>query len=99
MNRKIPNGSWCLFKANVIGSREGKIVLAQHRDIQDPDTAGQYTIKTYHSIKSKNEDGWKHQKIMHEPDSNDPRYEPIVLEDDATIDFKIIGEFKAVIQN
>jgi len=98
MNRKIPNGSWCLFKANVVGSREGKIVLAQHRDIQDPDTAGQYTIKTYYSEKSKNEDGWKHQKIMLEPDSNDPRYEPMILEDNSIVDLSVIGEFISIIQ-
>ena len=98
MNRKIPNGSWCLFKANVIGSREGKTVLVQHRDIQDPDTAGQYTIKTYHSEKSKNEDGWKHQKITLKPESNDTSYESIILEEDSTVDLAVIGEFIIIIQ-
>src|SRR5690606_3764398 len=49
MNRRIPSGSWCLFKTNPGGSREGKIVLVQHRDIQDQDTGGQFTIKEYHS--------------------------------------------------
>src|SRR5690606_27099784 len=51
MNKRIPNGAWCLFKANPVGSRNGKIVLAQHRDIRDPDTGARYTIKRYESTK------------------------------------------------
>lgn len=31
MNRRIPNGTWCLFRAHPGGSRQGKIVLVQHR--------------------------------------------------------------------
>ena len=56
MNKRIINGSWCLFKANPGGSRNGKIVLVQHRDIEDPDHGGTYTVKTYHSEKIE-EDG------------------------------------------
>src|SRR5690606_5426109 len=37
MNRRIPNGAWCVFRALPAGTREGKIVLVQHRDIQDSD--------------------------------------------------------------
>ncbi len=54
MNRRIPNGAWCLFKANPTGSREGKIVVAQHRSIHDPDLGGTYTIKLYSSKKVTN---------------------------------------------
>jgi len=35
MNRRIPNGSWCLFRLNPTGTRQGKIVLAQHRGIAE----------------------------------------------------------------
>src|SRR5262249_10736098 len=34
MNRRIPNGSWCLFRANPQGTRSGKVVVAQHHSIQ-----------------------------------------------------------------
>ena len=51
MNRRIPNGSWCLFKASPFGSREGKTVLVQLRDRQDPENGGRYTVKVYHSTK------------------------------------------------
>lgn len=47
MNRRIPDGSWCLFKMNPAGIRQGKVVLVQHRKINDCDTGGRYTIKVY----------------------------------------------------
>jgi len=27
MNKRIPNGSWCVFKASPEGSRQGRVVL------------------------------------------------------------------------
>jgi len=45
MNRLYSNGSWCLFKVNPQGTRNGKVVVAQHRSIEDPDTGGAYTVK------------------------------------------------------
>ncbi len=40
MNRRIPNGAWCLFRANPTGTRRGKVVVVQHRSIADPETGG-----------------------------------------------------------
>ena len=37
MNRRIPNGAWRLFRANPAGSRQGKVVVVQHRSIADPE--------------------------------------------------------------
>jgi uncharacterized protein len=51
MNRTIPNGSWCLFRTNPAGSRNGRIVVAQLRDYADPDNGGAFTIKRYESTK------------------------------------------------
>ena len=96
MNRKIPNGSWCLFRANVVGSRSGKTVLVQHRDIQDIDNGGQYTVKTYYSKKIPTEDGWQHQQITLLPETDRDGYEPIILVGGSTIDLAIIGELVAV---
>jgi hypothetical protein len=45
MNRVIPNGSICLFKQYTGGSRNGKIVLVEYKDIQDPDFNSSFTIK------------------------------------------------------
>ena len=51
MNKIIPNGSVCLFRKDSGGSRDGKIVLAQHTSIQDGDFGSGYTVKEYHSKK------------------------------------------------
>lgn len=94
MNKRIPNGSWCLFRSNPGGSREGKIVLVQHRDIQDIEMGGQYTVKEYHSQKSYvSDDNWEHQIIILKPKTNTLGYKEIVLKPSQQDDLKIIGEF------
>lgn len=81
MNRRIPNGAWCLFRSHPTGTRQGKVVLAQHRDIADPDTGGRYTVKVYRSEKADTEDGgWRHERIVLSPDSDRPGYAPLVIE-------------------
>jgi hypothetical protein len=57
MEPRIPDGSWCLFVAPVEGSRQGRIVLVQHRDIHDPETGGTYTVKKYRSTKESDSTG------------------------------------------
>lgn len=80
MNRRIPNGSWCLFRANPAGTREGKVVVVQHRSIADPETGGRYTIKLYASEKVSAEDGgWRHERITLHPDSDRSGFEPLVI--------------------
>lgn len=99
MNRRIPNGAWCLFRANPGGTRQGKVVVVQHRDIADPETGGQYTIKRYASEKRADGDGaWRHQRITLHPDSDQPGFEPIVL-DLATDeqDFAVVAEMLMVL--
>jgi len=97
MNRRIPNGAWCLFKANPGGSRNGKIVIVQHRDIQDPDTGGSFTIKRYHSEKVIDGDLWHHKKIVLYPDSNISSYKPIEIEKEGLSELRVIGELIAVL--
>jgi hypothetical protein len=98
MNRRIPNGSWCLFKLAPGGTRQGKVVLVQHRDIDDIDTGGHYTIKVYESEKaSHDEGGWQHKKIILKPDTTEPGYEPIVLNGEEAGELKVIAEMVAVL--
>lgn len=100
MNRRIPNRAWCLFQMPSGGTREGKTVLVQHRDISDPDTGASFTVKRYHSEKVQDPDtGWRHARIVLKPDSFDPEYEPIVLEEDAVADLAVVGELKAVLED
>ncbi|MDT3678655.1 MAG: DUF2075 domain-containing protein [Burkholderiaceae bacterium] len=100
MNRRIPNGAWCLFRANPTGTREGKVVVVQHRSIDDPETGGQYTIKVYASEKLPVKDGgWRHRRITLHPDSDRPEFEPIVLEvEDGDDGFAVVAEMLTVLR-
>lgn len=98
MNKRIPNGSWCLFKLNPVGTRNGKVVLAQHRSIEDPDTGGQYTVKLYRSDKVEDiADDWRHIKITLSPCSTDTSYQPIILGPENAEEVRIIAELIAVL--
>lgn len=92
MNRRIPNGSWCLFRDNPVGSRDGKIVLVQHHSISDPESGGSYTVKRYRSEKRKDEDSWAHERITLLPDSTDPTFTPITVTVTESEEFKVVGE-------
>lgn len=100
MNRRIPNGAWCLFRANPRGTREGKVVVVQHRSIADPETGGRYTIKIYSSEKIPAEDGgWQHRRITLRPDSDRPEFEPIVIEvNDSDEGFVVVAEMLTVLR-
>ncbi len=98
MNRRIPNGAWCLFKLFPIGTRQGKVVLVQHREIQDTDTGGHFTVKVYESEKKREDDGsWRHTKIVLRPDSTSLEYEQIELSADQAEDLRVIAELVAVL--
>lgn len=98
MNKIIPNGSWCVFESYTGGSREGKIVLVQHQDIQDADFGAGYTVKRYHSEKQVTEEGWRHESIRLEPMSDDAFYSDIQLSDDALGNLVVIGVFKGLLE-
>lgn len=98
MNRRIPNGAWCLFRLNPQGSRQGRVVVAEHRSISDPDTGGRYTVKVYASSKVTDDSGsWAHTRIELRPDSSDERFLPIVIEEAEEGEFRIVAELVAVI--
>ena len=98
MNRRIPNGSWCLFKADQGGSRNGKIVLVQSSHIQDAETGSSYTVKCYHSEKvSVDGEDWEHRKIMLSPMSSVGAFEDIELAGDQIESFGVVGEFVAIL--
>lgn len=97
MNKVIPNGSLCLFKKYSAGSRNGLITLVEGNDIFDSETGANYTIKEYTSKKTLDEEGWHHEEITLEPASTKP-FEPIVLRDEETMNFKVIGVFEKVLK-
>ncbi len=98
MNKRIPNGAWCLFKVNPVGSRNGKIVLVQHRDIRDPDTGAQYTIKRYESEKVVDDtEQWRHSKIFLKPETTESGYRALEFDTPVASDLVVLAEFVAVI--
>lgn len=98
MNRRIPDGAWCLFRSQLGGTRQGRIVLVQHRNVTDPETGGSYTVKQYQSEKRGDEvDGWRHERIILSPLSNDPAFQPIVLEPSEEGVVSVIAEWVAVV--
>lgn len=87
MEPTITDGAYCVFERIGAGSRQGKVVLAQHRSIDDPETGGSYTVKEYSSdfvIDGSNE---RKGTVTLRP--HNPSFEPIVLtstvEDDVTV--------------
>jgi SOS-response transcriptional repressor LexA len=92
MEPKIPDGAYCVFKAPVQGTRQGKIVLVELRDQADPATGQRYTVKRYESEKSTSRDGtWRHVKVtLHPLNAN---FAPITLttEDEGSV--AVIAEF------
>ena len=93
MNRRIPNGSVCIFKKYSGGSRNGKIVLVENRNLYDQDFNSAFTVKTYSSRKSNSEEGWQHQEILLKPHSFDTKFKDIVLDEENSEGMNIVGEF------
>lgn len=92
MNRRIPNGAWCLFRANPAGSKQGMVVVAQHRSIHDLDLGGSYTVKVYQSEKAADEGGkWHHERIVLKPDTSATGYQPIVIDGDELNNLEVVA--------
>ena len=97
MEPRIHDGDLCVFRANPVGSRNGKIVLAQYRGIADPETGGAYTVKKYQSEKTANgADEWRHTRIQLVP--LNPDYRPIQLTPEAIEEFRVLAELVAVLK-
>ena len=96
MEPLIPNNSYCVFRANVTGSRQGKVVLVEHQEIGNIESHSICVVKKYRSEKHYNEDGtWAHERIILE--SLNKEYNPIILSNRPENEFKVIAEFAAVI--
>ena len=97
MNKKIPNGSYCLFKQDEGGSRNGKIVLVESYNVHDSEFGSGYTVKVYHSKKNVSSDEWRHESITLKPLSDKDEYSEIELSYDELNSFKVVGIFDRVL--
>jgi SOS-response transcriptional repressor LexA len=92
MEPRIPDGSLCVFRAGVTGSRQGRLVLVEYLGGGAND---RHTVKRYHSRKRQRPDGsWEHEIIRLEP--LNPEFEAWELnpEEDR---FRIVAEFVQVL--
>jgi SOS-response transcriptional repressor LexA len=95
MEPAIPDGAFCLFRAPVEGTRQGKTVLVQLRDATDAETGQRYTVKRYESEKAAKDDSWYHERITLKPIN--PDFEPIVLTGQDHGELQVIAELVEVL--
>lgn len=91
MEPKIPDGSLCVFRRNVVGSRTGRLVLVRNSELADEN---QYTVKRYRSEKKTTEDGFLQTRIRLE--SLNPAYPSWDLDEEES-KYEVIAEFVRVL--
>lgn len=97
MEPTIKDGSYCIFRFERDGSRNGKIVLVESHLVSDPETMQSYTIKRYRSKKEYDATGtWYHKKIILSPDNLD--FDDIVLENVPEGAFRVVAEFVCALE-
>ena len=96
MEPLIPDGSLCLFRAGVVGSRQGKRLLIQRLGVSD--SSAEFTVKVYTSKKTEaEEDQWKHLAIRLTP--LNPEFEAMEFgPEDENRQFRVIAEFVQVLE-
>lgn len=92
MEPKIPDGSLCVFRRGVVGSRSNRLVLVRNSELADEN---RYTVKRYRSEKSYSEDGFAHTRIRLE--SLNPDYPSWDLDMDES-KYEIVAEFVRVLE-
>jgi DUF2075 family protein len=100
MEPLIPDGSLCLFRSDVAGSRGGRILLVEHHVISDLELGGSYTVKKYRSLKvqevdANDSDAWTHAAIQLVP--LNPDFQTIWINPDQVEDLRVIAEFVCVV--
>lgn len=92
MEPLIPDGSLCVFRRGVTGSRQGRLVLVEALGEAGSD---RYTVKRYRSEKRQNDAGeWAHERIRLEP--LNPAFEGWDL-DPQEDRYRILAEFVQVL--
>jgi phage repressor protein C with HTH and peptisase S24 domain len=92
MEPKIPDGSLCVFRRGVVGSRNNRLVLVRNSELADDN---QYTVKRYKSEKRVTEDGFVQTRIRLE--SLNPLYPSWDLDQEEG-KYQVIAEFVRVLE-
>lgn len=99
MNRRIPNGAFCLFRSPAPEDRQGRVLLVRHRDIHDPDLAGDFTVKIWDSARRPVGAGSSRLRppVSLVPDSDVESYRPIELPASRAAMVSVIAEMIEVL--
>jgi phage repressor protein C with HTH and peptisase S24 domain len=89
MNRRIPNGAFCVWRSPVEGARTGRVLLVESRQIADPETGGSYTVKLYERVEP--------DAVRLRPDSNDSGFQPMELAAGDDADVRVVAELVEVL--
>jgi phage repressor protein C with HTH and peptisase S24 domain len=92
MEPKIPDGSLCVFRRAVVGSRNQRLVLVRNSELADDD---QYTVKRYKSEKTVTDEGFRQTRIRLE--SLNPEYPSWDLDVEEE-KYQVIAEFVRVLE-
>jgi phage repressor protein C with HTH and peptisase S24 domain len=92
MEPTIPDGSLCVFRRGVAGSRNQRLVLVRNSELADDD---QYTVKRYKSEKTVTEEGFRQTRIRLE--SLNPDYPSWDLDTEEE-KYQVIAEFVRVLE-
>jgi phage repressor protein C with HTH and peptisase S24 domain len=96
MEPRIPDGSLCLFRGSVVGSRQNKLLLIQR--IGATDSSAEFTVKKYTSKKvHSGEDEWQHVLILLTPLNSEFEAMEFGPEDERR-QFRVIAEFVQVLE-
>jgi len=96
MEPVIPDGSLCLFRGSVVGSRQNKRLLIQRMGVTD--STAEFTVKKYTSKKvHSGEDEWQNVSILLTP--LNPEFEAMKFgPEDEKRQFRVIAEFIQVLE-
>jgi phage repressor protein C with HTH and peptisase S24 domain len=92
MEPRIPDGSLCVFRYNVIGSRNNRLVLVRNNDLGDEN---RFSVKRYHSEKDARDESFVHTRIWLE--SLNPEFPSWDLDPNEE-KYQILAEFVQVIE-
>lgn len=80
MNKRVPDGAFCLFSTTVSAERQGRILLVRHRDVHDPDLAGEFSLKIWDERSLARRGRRVRGSLRLLPDSFDDDQKPIVFD-------------------
>jgi len=92
MEPRIPDGSLCVFRRSVIGSRNNRLVLVRNAELADEN---RFSVKRYHSEKAAHDDSFVHTHIWLE--SLNPEFPSWDLDPDEE-KYQIVAEFVQVVE-